>query len=417
MNTLPTTLLCTVGTSLFFPNLNNLNPETQYKNEPKDTDLLGQADKEALSRYRLWTEQERLKKILKNIRTFYIQKEFSHLANQLVLLPPELRICGAEINSIEAMIRKKFLSEERKHRNRLMLLVSDTPDGEYIGTILKTYFVHKKCEIGFNECEYLTVEGLQDEKPLFFQTKGLPNLVHHLGEQLRKWGNIAINATGGYKAQIALAVAFGQATRCPVFYKHERFDQIIRFPKIPFTIDLSMVENHLKFWADMADNTIKENELNQMIPHDSDFKESFYPMLDSVEENGILYFSLSALGMVYWEAYLSSNPDISIEPQKIIDKDRRGCNFPQHHYPINFKEYVQKVYDAFPEFISECHSLDHDKQSAIKNRFNIKEKRIIAEYVDRNNFGARFGVMTSAVNTLERDWIVKKLSEWLENNM
>lgn len=410
MNTLPATLLCTVGTSLFFPNLNSLNPGTQYQTELRDNNLLGQADKNALSRYNLWTEKEQLKKLLGNIKKFYNENAFGHLAKEMVLLPPELRLLGAEINSVEAMIRKKFLSQERKNRERLILLVSDTKEGQAIGTILSAYFTHNKCQIGFNACEYLTVGGLQDEKPLIFQTKGLPNLVHHLGEQLRKWGNVAINATGGYKAQIALAVAFGQATRCPVFYKHERFDQIIRFPKIPFTIDLSMVEEHLKFWADVSDDIIEADRLRQIMPKDAEFEEAIYPMLDCVEENGISYFSLSALGMVYWEAYLSSNPDRLIEPGPV--KNRRGCHFRDDHYPAGFKEYVQKVYNAFSQTVSECHSQPYDRQPAIKNRFYVKEKKIIGEYADRNNFGARFEIMTSAVNALERDWIVKKLNEY-----
>ena len=59
-----------------------------------------------------------------------------------------------------------------------------------------------------------------------------------------------INATGGYKAQIALAVAFGQANETQVFYKHEHFDQIIRFVKIPFSFDLEPIRNNIKFWAD-----------------------------------------------------------------------------------------------------------------------------------------------------------------------
>lgn len=51
-------------------------------------------------------------------------------------MPPELRLLGAEINSIEAMIRKGFLSDSRE---RLVFLVSDTEDGAAIGSILTSY--------------------------------------------------------------------------------------------------------------------------------------------------------------------------------------------------------------------------------------------------------------------------------------
>ncbi|OQY10101.1 MAG: type III-A CRISPR-associated protein Cas10/Csm1 [Desulfobacteraceae bacterium 4572_187] len=406
------TLVCTVGTSLFYPNLIRLDPGVQYKKEPPASDSLGLADKAALERYALQGDTEALREILGNIKdTFVNASDWPRLAGQLVLLPPELRLLGAEINSIEAMIRKGFLSENRE---RLVLLVSDTGDGASIGAVLSHYFVHAKCPIRFNRCDYVTVSGLQDEKPQVFQRDGLTNLVRLLGEQLRKWGSesIAINATGGYKAQIALAVAFGQATRCPVFYKHERFDQIIRFPRIPFTMDLGFVENNLKLWADLVEpaTVFSESEMERLLPDNTLVKESVYPMLDRIEEDGKAYFALSALGMVYWEAYQTLNPGITLEPRKV--EARRGCKFPQHHYPEGYKEYVEGVYNQFPEFISECHSVPYSGQKGIKiTRFYIREDRIIGEYVDRRNFGARFEIMTGAGNALERKWILGKLMD------
>ena len=50
MNPYPTTLICTVGTSLFVPNLVRLDAERQYMTEPAAHDALGQADKQALER-------------------------------------------------------------------------------------------------------------------------------------------------------------------------------------------------------------------------------------------------------------------------------------------------------------------------------------------------------------------------------
>jgi len=60
------------------------------------------------------------------------------LTGQLVLLPPELCLLGAEINSIEAMIRKGFLSDSKE---RLVFLVSDTEDGAAIGSMLTRHFL------------------------------------------------------------------------------------------------------------------------------------------------------------------------------------------------------------------------------------------------------------------------------------
>jgi len=406
-----TTLICTVGTSLFFPNLHNLDPLNYYKSESGTTDEIGQREGESLSACGLLQDRKKLGSILENTKKFYESQNWSQLAKQLVRLPPDLRLCGAEINSVEAMVRKKFLGTER---NRLILLVSDTDDGNAIGSILKAYFEDRQCPIQFRNCECRAVTGLQDKVPLTFRTEGLTNLVRMLGEELRKWGNnfLGINATGGYKAQIALAVAFGQATHCPVFYKHERFDQIIHFPQVPFTIDLSLVGGNLKLWADLAESSsmLEKDMIDAQLIGNDELKEAIYPLLDDVEINGKIYFGLSALGMVYWEAFLTNNYDVTIKPANA--EDRRGCHFRDDHYPIGFKEYVEKAYNTFPLLISECHSLPYLGQKGItKNRFYIKDGRIIGEYIDKDAFGGRFEIMTAATNELERKWVCKELTK------
>src|SRR5437773_1205753 len=50
----------------------------------------------------------------------------------------------------------------------------------------------------------------------------------------------ALNATGGYKAQIAVAVLLGQALGVPVYYKHELFSEIIAFPPLPVALDFEV---------------------------------------------------------------------------------------------------------------------------------------------------------------------------------
>src|SRR3989339_44125 len=404
------TLICTVGTSLFMPNLARLDPETLYQSDPTPSDPNGLSGKRLLEQAGLWDDRVRLKAILIDVRKFYSQKEWSLLAKELVRLPPELRLLGAEINSIAAMISKCFLSEER---NRLVLMVSDTEEGANIGAILRHYFLDRNCVIGFRECTCLPVKGLQDEKPTVFQVEGLSNLVRMMGEQLRKWGSesIAINATGGYKAQIALAVAFGQVSHIPVYYKHERFDQVIRFPRIPFTIDLSLVDAHLGLWANLAEPgaCFTRTEMDAMLPGDEEVREQIYPMLDSIDDGDKAYYAISALGLVYWEAYLTRNPGVKIMPANA--GKRKGCNFSDDHYPIGFKEYVNKVYNTAVDFVNECHSISYDRQKSIKqNRFYEKSGKIIGEYVDKNQFGARFEILTEARNSLERLWIVDYLS-------
>lgn len=342
------------------------------------------------------------------------------LVKLLIGLKPDARILGAEINSVYAMVEKEFLDEERE---RILFFVSDTHKGAEIGRILKYYFSDPQSPICFHSCEIVKIEGLQDKKPGMFKTQGLTNLVRQMGQRYSSWryNNPGINATGGYKAQIAMATAFGQVMQVPVFYKHEFFNQVISFPRVPFTIDLSLVENHLKFWTDISEPgaTFTKEKLDSYNLPD-EIAEEIAPLLEEVEveEEGSekKLFSLSPLGQIYWQRFIFNNPDISLEPLEIEKSERKGCRFRDDHYPIGFKEYVQKVFKE-NEFIKSCHSTTYQGQRSIVNgRFReYDNNHIVGEYEDKNSFGARFEVVTNANNSLERKWIIEKLKSWRED--
>jgi putative CRISPR-associated protein (TIGR02619 family) len=409
---LPGTLICTVGTSLFSSNLAKLKPEEKYREKPPDSNGPETADWNALEKAGLLSDMDALKTLLRDINRAYEASEFGRLPKLLLRLPPDLRLLGAEINSIEAMVRKRFLSEDRHH---LILLVSDTEDGRDTGAVLKSYFQDPVCPVRFDDCRVERVEGLQDEKPEVFRRSGLTNLVRLLGKHYRQWGGgtVAINATGGYKAQIALAVAFGQAAGCPVYYKHESFDQVIAFPPIPLSLDLKLIEDNLKPWADLADPgaSMEWAKLTRLIGKRENLLERMRPLLETVEEKGVKLCCLSALGQVYWETFFALNPDLTLEPAKI--KERLGCRFRDDHYPKGFQDHVRRFYDSFVQYVSECHSVDYSGQPGMETGFYARKGRIYGEYVDGDNFGGRFEIMTAAENELERKRLVKKFNEWV----
>ena len=101
----PHTLLCTVGTSLFYPNLSALAREPQA--DPV---------RAALART-------------------YANQDWPEVAAQLRQRPPTERLCGAEINSVADL-----LSHGHVETGRLHLLFSDTADSERIAAVLDAYF-------------------------------------------------------------------------------------------------------------------------------------------------------------------------------------------------------------------------------------------------------------------------------------
>lgn len=385
------TLAVTVGTSMF----SNLERIDLQKNPHLNAicELYGKLENKT-------TEPEKFRII-------------QDLANHFLSMEPDERLLGAEITSVYSMIQKNFLSKDRE---RIFFFVSDTQKGKDMGDILKHYFQDDSCKIKFKECNVVVIEKLQDEKPLDFKVHGLSYLVRELGKVYSQWQycDLGINATGGYKAQIAIAVAFGQVMQIPVFYKHELFDQIISFPRVPFTINLNLIENNLKFWADIAEPSaaFTEEEL-QKYTIDPEVREEIDPLLEYIEEENVKHYSLSPLGQIYWQRYLANNRDIALKPEICPGKERTSVTFRDDHYPDGFREYAVKVYNE-NEFIKSCHSLPYHGQQSIKHgSFYIhNNKHIIGEYQDKKNFGARFEIMSNAKNELERNWVIKQLEEW-----
>ena len=193
------TLICTVGTSLF----GNLRGP-----DPKD------AERPLFEAHR--------------------RADWNRLSSLLAKIDPAHRLCGAEINSVDDLVSKGLVA-----RGGLHLLVSDTSDGADVGAVLDGYFRARGWRTSVH-----AIDGLKDDDPRAFRTRGLRNLAKAIGRRVREYGagQCAINATGGYKAQIAIAALMGQALDIPVYYKHERFNAIIPFPPMPVALDSSLWE-------------------------------------------------------------------------------------------------------------------------------------------------------------------------------
>ena len=162
----PHTLLCTVGTSLLYPNLSGLVQAPQ-------SNPIHAALADAFSK-----------------------KNWSEVAIQLQKLAPTERLCGTEINSVTDLLKQGFIEQVHLH-----LLHSDTDGGQVIAKILQFYFQEDSWQVTAH-----CVEGLRDDDPRAFRTHGLRNLAKIFGERVRETGAdfCAINATGAIKLRSPL---------------------------------------------------------------------------------------------------------------------------------------------------------------------------------------------------------------------
>ena len=272
------TLICTVGTSLLYPNLNSLPTADAYADwlskHPRD-------DQPQLT-------PERVLALTAAVRA----KDAPAIAKLLAQLPGSTRLCGAEINSIVDLIARDYCGP----RSTLCFCYSDTADGQYVAEIMQHYAALQ----GY-PAELHKINDLQDQDPKRFRTKGLRNLAKSVCRIIRERGAAycAINATGGYKAQIAIAVLMGQALAVPVYYKHERFSEIIAFPPMPISLDHQLWMQWSGIFAALnRDELLLKADLDL-----EDWDERLETLVEQVEIDGATWLELSPTGQIFHETF------------------------------------------------------------------------------------------------------------------
>lgn len=182
------------------------------------------------------------------------KKRWEQAAIVLACLSETPRVLGAEIASLEAILREPPYGQLQE----VLLLHSDTPDGAAAARFLARYMALR---FGL-ATKTRRVAELRDDVPGVFRTFGLRQLVVELARAVREYGpeRLVIDATGGYKAQVAIAVALGQVFQIPVVYRFERFPEVVELPPLPFALDLPFLEAHR---AILEKDVVSKEELEQ----------------------------------------------------------------------------------------------------------------------------------------------------------
>lgn len=176
----------------------------------------------------------------------------------------------------------------------LVFLYSDTEDGERCAEALKRYFA----ETGYRT-RMERIAGLSyNEKG--FVSHGLRELVRRLAQEIRlatRAGKPAhLNATGGFKAEIAYATALGLMFAVPVSYIHEKFGDVITLPATPIAWDYSLFAWYSDFfnWIDAEPRPTSEVQARLATMPDT---------VALLLENDGEHTYLSPLGEAYLESY------------------------------------------------------------------------------------------------------------------
>ncbi|GHG09783.1 hypothetical protein GCM10017783_22870 [Deinococcus piscis] len=197
-------------------------------------------------------------------------------------------------NPQEASAEANAVTRLAQEGDDLVFLHSDTEESERCAAALNRYFAEQG-----HRTRMERIVGLSyNEKG--FVSHGLRELVRLLSREIRLASRshkpAHLNATGGFKAEIAYATALGLMFGVPVSYIHEKFDDVITLPATPIAWDYSLFAWYRDFfeWIDAEPRPTAE------------VKTRLTALPDTValllEEDGEHTF-LSPLGEAYLEAY------------------------------------------------------------------------------------------------------------------
>lgn len=193
---------------------------------------------------------------------------------------------SAETNSLSRLLRQG---------DRIVFLCSPTDEGKQCAEALARHYRNA----GYDVPNTVEVRDLI-YKESRFKLRGLRSLVatlvHQIREEQQAGREVFLNATGGFKAEIAYATLVGLLFRVPVHYIHEAFQDIIDFPPIPIGWDYSLLADYEEFFewlnVDLRPTAEVDARLRGLPPE--------VRMLLEEEEG---FTSLSPVGEAFYRAY------------------------------------------------------------------------------------------------------------------
>jgi putative CRISPR-associated protein (TIGR02619 family) len=372
---LASTVICTVGTSLFKPNLAGLKTD-----DPDPT--------------------------RKALAAAFASGDWAAVTAGLLKLEPTERLCGAEINSLASLVGKEYAAPDAN----LVFCHSDTTDGHAIGGILTKYFR----DLGHPLTQARPVADLQDKDPKRFRTKGLRNLAKEVCKVIRDYGppSCAINATGGYKAQIAVAVLMGQALGVPVYYKHELFDEIIAFPPMPVAFDFEAWMRISGLLTALEQEPQPADELEDY-PDDAETIES---LVNREEVDGRDYLELSATGQIFHETFrerFRTHRD-HVLPPAVPSSQKKPPHFEDSghmHAVQGLKAFLEQLTADVPH-VARCATYYSHPELPRPVKFWVGAHGVVGQFSDGKAL-VKFRVETHATTQGQMAAVAAALNEWL----
>lgn len=201
--------------------------------------------------------------------------------------------------------------------DEVVLLHSDTEEGARAADLLRRYWQRK------GACRVVRIPGLAYDAQDFVDY-GLKHFVQTLAGEIRKAARaqkeVVVNATGGFKAEIAYATALGLIFKVLVCYIHEKFREVVTLPPSPFGWDSSALLLNEDFFdwieAEPRKKAWVESRVRALV-----YEPEVRLLLEDTPDGHTM---LSPLGQAYLEAFRLELEQVQSVPVYLSKKARRS---------------------------------------------------------------------------------------------
>lgn len=243
------------------------------------------------------------------------------------------RILSAEIYSLVRM--------GLTGRDRVLLLASDTDDGEACARAVELYLDQYWPDAAV---EVKRIAGLQVDNPGAFRRQGVVEYCRCCLKAVNDFGadNVVLNPTGGFKALVAYTVLVGMLKRVPCRYIFEQSEALLDLPPLPVEFQRSTFESYRPLFEQMErDTSIPLTDWEQAIP----FHER--GLLEALVDSDGREVTLSGVGLLFLDEMRTPSlrvPFLSRQAWKDCFNNLAGlanCD------PFRFLERVARSEEAF----------------------------------------------------------------------
>ncbi len=241
-----------------------------------------------------------------------------------------IRHAASEKASAETNSLSRLLVEG----DSIVFLHSQTEEGLKCAEALRRHFAHKGYRAELREVKDLLYTESR------FKMRGLRSLVSIIIDIIRKekkqGRKVVLNATGGFKAEIAYATLVGLLFDIPVYYIHEIFKEIIEMPATPISWDYSLMADNEEFFEWLYESERPTPEVDARL---KSLPPEIRLLLVELED----VTTLSPAGEAFYEAYLHRVETSESVPVLLSSTARKVYNASQPTVRHMFDRTIKKL--------------------------------------------------------------------------